>query len=579
MDLAARRQIPVVEIWSGWRSLPPESLIFETLAGTFAPGLWLSLARHSPTLARCIRDAIQSSRPTCEAWWHAFVHRPPWRELARKLADQSIGSDEDAKLQTAHLAVSLAREHGASHSDAFFWHCLLGTASSPTKEQDFDAVGTARDLLTVARLEVRLADERLIADGNKAQLRLNRTFSHGHLQGLAGWLQEAKLALRLDCWDWRGPIRDRLLASAAMACCAQVEAEQPQRDALLRARTSREVSLAVAAWLAPKFLDAFAVWFGNGLGGHGVIRTILGLGLHEFSGTVDGFEWTLPANLRSSQSWNATGNEIACRVFAGADDAALLPSVSNAIELALESSASNCKISTVEASLNIESETESSEQRFAEMVAEFAAGAGHEINNPLATIRGKTDLLLRKEVDPAARLALLKIQDQVARIRTMIRDLRRLGTGDTAPFTTVDLTAILEKAIVAAGAESPDVEVELPPTEMLTLRSDAELIERMIAELIRNGAKAAGPGGSVRVKATAIENRVCLEIFDTGPGFSDEVRRKAFGPFFSGRSAGRGLGMGLAVVRQIVDLHGGTLSLSFGRPTSVTVSLPLEKPT
>lgn len=219
------------------------------------------------------------------------------------------------------------------------------------------------------------------------------------------------------------------------------------------------------------------------------------------------------------------------------------------------------------------------ERRFQTLVGEFSAGAGHEINNPLAAILGQAEWLLAGEMDPDRRRALQKIADQVERIHGMIRDLQVIGRATTSKQADIALAEVLDAALAQVAADSRATQLTLEPVD-LTWRVCAHRMElgRCVAELVRNGIEAAGEAGRVVIRArreVPRGHRIIVEIIDSGPGFSDVERRNAFGPFFSGRQAGRGLGMGLPVARRIAADHRGCIWLGRQRPTTVFLALPL----
>jgi signal transduction histidine kinase len=101
---------------------------------------------------------------------------------------------------------------------------------------------------------------------------------------------------------------------------------------------------------------------------------------------------------------------------------------------------------------------------------------------------------------------------------------------------------------------------------------------RLVEELVANAVDAAGPQGFVEVQTVSATTGVEIRVVDSGPGFSASELANAFSPFFAGRSAGRGLGMGLPVCRRIVERAGGRLAVRRTRPTTVVVQLPTCEP-
>ncbi len=207
-------------------------------------------------------------------------------------------------------------------------------------------------------------------------------------------------------------------------------------------------------------------------------------------------------------------------------------------------------------------------------IGEFSAGAGHEINNPLAAILGEAQLLLADETDPPRRERLRHIAEHARRVHRMIRDLHFIGGAHRAEQEPVALTDAFARGIAAAATVPVGALTmgDLPAAAWV--QGDAALLERLCSELLRNAAAAAGPRGWARIDAEQLPGAWRLRVTDSGPGFTAEARRHVLTPYYSGRSAGRGLGMGLPVVARIVADHGGRWTILPSRPTTIVIDLP-----
>jgi len=200
-------------------------------------------------------------------------------------------------------------------------------------------------------------------------------------------------------------------------------------------------------------------------------------------------------------------------------------------------------------------------------LAEFAAGAGHEINNPVATIAGYAQQLLAKETDPDRRQALLTIGGQAYRIRDMIGDLMYFARPPQPRPESLDLAAVCQEVIarLATDAEAASCTLSLDSTGPVPIWADPVQLRSVVAALCRNSIEATTLPQAIVVRTTVeeISNRpwAMLEVRDHGRGFSDLEREHAFDPFFSGRQAGRGLGFGLCKAWRIVTQHGGTIGI------------------
>lgn len=217
-------------------------------------------------------------------------------------------------------------------------------------------------------------------------------------------------------------------------------------------------------------------------------------------------------------------------------------------------------------------------------VKEFAYGASHEINNPLANISTRAQTLLRDESDPDRRWQLATINSQAFRAHEMISNAMLFAHPPRLVLREFDLVPVLEQIrlelLDVADAQETRIELDLA-YETALLLGDEVHIGNAIKNLLQNSLDAVAQGGRVLLQlADTGEERYTLRMQDTGPGVPEAIRAHLFDPFFSGREAGRGLGLGLSKAWAIFSLHGGTIELEASEPhASFIMQLPRTGPT
>jgi signal transduction histidine kinase len=219
-----------------------------------------------------------------------------------------------------------------------------------------------------------------------------------------------------------------------------------------------------------------------------------------------------------------------------------------------------------------------------EALREFAYGAGHEINNPLANIATRAQALLVDEPDPERRRRLAAIVDQAFRARDMIGGLMVFARPPKAVRAAADVHAIVAAVIEAARsvATGRGVRLEYAPSPTpVRVFVDAGHVTESLRILAINALEATDAGGRVAIEAArTADGRACaIVVVDDGGGMDAETLRRAFDPFFSGREAGRGIGLGLPKAWRLLTVGGGTIEVESrpGRGTRVTVRLPLAE--
>jgi putative nucleotidyltransferase with HDIG domain len=233
-----------------------------------------------------------------------------------------------------------------------------------------------------------------------------------------------------------------------------------------------------------------------------------------------------------------------------------------------------------------ESEPRKIRQRSLDIVAEMAAGAGHEMNNPLAIISGRAQLLKGKIGDSDNAKAVETIVEQARRCSLIVSELMSFAKPAPARPGRLLLPPLLGAALrqwaEKNGLSWTQAHADLPQ-ELPEVLFDREHLAAILQEILDNSLQAAGPDSSqlrVNCRAKASDEFVVLGISDNGPGMSPDVLAKALLPFFSYRPAGRRRGLGLSRAYRLAELNGGDLWLESlpTEGTTVYVRLPIAPP-
>jgi len=203
---------------------------------------------------------------------------------------------------------------------------------------------------------------------------------------------------------------------------------------------------------------------------------------------------------------------------------------------------------------------------------EFLAVLGHELRNPVMALRAGVQLLARQDDADKAAAIRTRMDTQVLHLSRLIEDLLDISRIDQGKITLsldrVPLQAVLDSAVdivrhkVEAGRHTLTVEA---PDEAVWLTGDFTRLAQVVSNLLGNAAKYTPPGGEIRLTARLGTDTVEIEVADNGIGVPPDMQSRIFdlftqvqGPDARSRD---GLGIGLALVKQLVELHGGSIGL------------------
>ncbi len=221
----------------------------------------------------------------------------------------------------------------------------------------------------------------------------------------------------------------------------------------------------------------------------------------------------------------------------------------------------------------------------------FLSNLSHELRNPLNTILGWAQLLRARKLDEATATRALEVIERSARAQSQliedILDVSRITNGNLRLNTQlIDLHLVIQSAIetvqLSAAAKNIHIVAQLSSANVL---GDANRLQQILWNLLSNAVKFTPSNGRIDITFAAVGGHAQLQITDTGQGLAADLLPYIFDRFRQGDSsttkAKAGLGLGLAIVRHLVELHGGTVqaeSPGKGQGATFTVRLPLQDP-
>ena len=219
-------------------------------------------------------------------------------------------------------------------------------------------------------------------------------------------------------------------------------------------------------------------------------------------------------------------------------------------------------ISLLSSNLSVHEAIETAARR---QTYELAYGLSHEINNPLGNILARAQQLLSKSTDPHDRKSLATVVDQAMRAHEMLAEIMRAIQPQKVQCLDVDLLPLVQRAFAIseplAKPKNLAWQLRIAPTVAYAQVDAAGVLEalRLIAQ---NAIDACRQSDRVDWSVDILASSIRIAIHDTGPGLSPHAVRRAWDLCYSGREAGRGLGLSLAVVRRLITQSGGTVELS-----------------
>lgn len=211
------------------------------------------------------------------------------------------------------------------------------------------------------------------------------------------------------------------------------------------------------------------------------------------------------------------------------------------------------------------------------LLGRLAAALAHEIRNPLSSISGSVRILSSTPgMSEEDRKLCSIIEREAWRLDDLVSDMVNLAKPQKPDVCVVDVSSVAEDVCSLArhsGRGAGDVSVFYEGEKLLPIVADPGMVRQMLWNLVRNAVQASRAGEVVRVGVYLEEGEVIVEVVDRGSGISDEAKPQLFDAFYTTRS--QGTGIGLAVVKRIVDEHGWSITVLDTEPRGATFRVNL----
>jgi signal transduction histidine kinase len=213
-------------------------------------------------------------------------------------------------------------------------------------------------------------------------------------------------------------------------------------------------------------------------------------------------------------------------------------------------------------------------------------GFAHELNNPLTSILGMSELLLDSELTETARKQVETLQQQSRRAAEIVKNLMYFSRPPAPGKTSVDVSELVQRTLHlhAYSLRKSNITVDfLPEPSLPSVVGDAHQLMQVFLNLILNSEQAireVRERGTLRIRLTSGEKSLAVTFQDDGPGIPPEILPNIFDPFYTTRRPGRGTGLGLSICKAILREHSGNIEAASapGGGAVFTVTLPVGAP-
>ncbi len=195
------------------------------------------------------------------------------------------------------------------------------------------------------------------------------------------------------------------------------------------------------------------------------------------------------------------------------------------------------------------------------VVGEMAAAMSHEVRTPLGILRSSADVLQREpQLSKEGHEVLGFIISETERLNKLVSTLIDAARPRLPVFAELNLTELVSRtiALLKTQAQAKNISIKFSQRQKILAYADSDQITQVLMNLLMNAIQILPQGGQVEISLDSQADKIVLRVADNGPGISSHNQSQIFEPFFTQRSGG--VGLGLAVVRQIVQAHGGEIS-------------------
>lgn len=220
--------------------------------------------------------------------------------------------------------------------------------------------------------------------------------------------------------------------------------------------------------------------------------------------------------------------------------------------------------------------------RLNEELRQMSAGLAHEVRNPLNGMRIFLELLKRQcASDAGAKEMIDRVDGEIQSLNKIVSEFLDFARPTPLEWEMVSLSEIIGTVLALLYTEFDDgvIQVDISGLGLLPpVQADVEQLKRVFTNIMKNAVQAMSQGGTLTIsgEAAPAENSVSIQFTDTGEGISQDAVERIFDPFFTTRDTGTG--MGLAIVKRLLEAHSGTIECrsAEGRGTTFIITLPME---